>query len=74
MANSARLEHQVQVLQEAANSTTLTLPEKQHQKAVTQENAARVQCNTMVKHARGLNRDYITRRMIDAYKEKKSNE
>ena len=48
-ANSARLEHQLQLLQEAVNSKRLTLTEKTAQEAVSPDEAARIQANPLVK-------------------------
>ncbi|MGU0016880.1 hypothetical protein ACVXG9_24545 [Escherichia coli] len=42
-ANSARREHQLQLLQEAVNSKRLTLTEKTAQEAVSPDEAARIQ-------------------------------
>lgn len=47
-ANSNRLEHQLQLLQEAVNSKRLTLTEKTAQEAVTPDETARIQANPLV--------------------------
>ncbi|WP_369718152.1 hypothetical protein, partial [Klebsiella quasipneumoniae] len=45
---SNRLEHQLQLLQEAVNSKRLTLTEKTAQEAVTPDETARIQANPLV--------------------------
>lgn len=54
-ANSARLEHQLQLLQEAVNSKRLTLTEKTAQEAVSPDEAARIQANPLVKQELEIN-------------------
>ncbi len=54
-ANSNRLEHQLQLLQEAVNSKRLTLTEKTAQEAVTPDEAERIQSNPLVKQELDVN-------------------
>ncbi len=64
-ANSNRLEHQLQLLQEAVNSKRLTLTEKTAQEAVTPDETARIQANPLVKQELELNHQ-LSQRLIDA--------
>ena len=64
-ANSNRLEHQLQLLQEAVNSKRLTLTEKTAQEAVTPDETARIQANPLVKQELDLNHQ-LSQRLIDA--------
>ncbi|MDR8449744.1 hypothetical protein FOJ93_23685, partial [Acinetobacter baumannii] len=52
---SNRLEHQLQLLQEAVNSKRLTLTEKTAQEAVTPDETARIQANPQVKQELDIN-------------------
>jgi potassium efflux system protein len=54
-ANSNRLEHQLQLLQEAVNSKRLTLTEKTAQEAVTPDDTARIQANPLVSQELEIN-------------------
>ncbi|WLI78840.1 mechanosensitive channel MscK [Kosakonia sp. H02] len=54
-ANSNRLEHQLQLLQEAVNSKRLTLTEKTAQEAITPDETARIQANPLVKQELDIN-------------------
>ncbi|EPI5315786.1 mechanosensitive channel MscK [Shigella flexneri] len=58
-ANSARLEHQLQLLQEAVNSKRLTLTEKTAQEAVSPDEAARIQANPLVKQELEINQQQL---------------
>ncbi|WP_257979611.1 hypothetical protein, partial [Corallococcus exiguus] len=64
-ANSARLEHQLQLLQEAVNSKRLTLTEKTAQDAVSPDEAARIQANPLVKQELEINQQ-LSQRLITA--------
>ena len=64
-ANSARLEHQLQLLQEAVNSKRLTLTEKTAQEAVSPDEAARIQANPLVKQELEINQQ-LSQRLITA--------
>ncbi len=64
-ANSARLEHQLQLLQEAVNSKRLTLTEKTAQEAVSPDEAARIQANPLVKQELEIN-PQLSQRLISA--------
>ena len=64
-ANSNRLEHQLQLLQEAVNSKRLTLTEKTAQEAVTPDETARIQANPLVKQELELNHQ-LSERLINA--------
>ncbi len=53
---SNRLEHQLQLLQEAVNSKRLTLTEKNRpREAVTPDETARIQANPLVKQELDIN-------------------
>lgn len=64
-ANSNRLEHQLQLLQEAVNSKRLTLTEKTAQEAVTPDEAERIQSNPLVKQELDVNHQ-LSQRLIAA--------
>jgi len=64
-ANSNRLEHQLQLLQEAVNSKRLTLTEKTAQEAVTPDETARIQANPLVKQELDINHQ-LSQRLITA--------
>lgn len=63
-ANSARLEHQLQLLQEAVNSKRLTLTEKRRRK-LSPDEAARIQANPLVKQELEINQQ-LSQRLITA--------
>lgn len=63
-ANSARLEHQLQLLQEAVNSKRLTLTEKTAQEAVSRMKP-RIQANPLVKQELEINQQ-LSQRLITA--------
>ncbi|XTZ37417.1 mechanosensitive channel MscK [Salmonella enterica] len=54
-ANSNRMEHQLQLLQEALNNKRLTLTEKTAQEAITPDETARIQDNPLVKQELDIN-------------------
>ncbi|MEJ8324479.1 mechanosensitive channel MscK [Kosakonia sacchari] len=64
-ANSNRLEHQLQLLQEAVNSKRLTLTEKTAQEAVTPDETARIQANPLVKQELDINHQ-LSQKLISA--------
>ncbi|WAD33111.1 mechanosensitive channel MscK [Citrobacter braakii] len=64
-ANSNRLEHQLQLLQEAVNSKRLTLTEKTAQEAVKPDEAERIQSNPLVKQELEVNHQ-LSQRLIAA--------
>ena len=64
-ANINRLEHQLQLLQEAVNSKRLTLTEKTAQEAVTPDETARIQENPLVKQELEVNHQ-LSQRLINA--------
>ena len=64
-ANSNRLEHQLQLLQEAVNSKRLTLTEKTAQEAVTPDETARIQSNPLVKQELDINHQ-LSQKLIAA--------
>lgn len=64
-ANSNRLEHQLQLLQEAVNSKRLTLTEKTAQEAVSPDETARIQANPLVKQELEINHQ-LSQRLITA--------
>ncbi|MDZ7322126.1 mechanosensitive channel MscK [Kosakonia sacchari] len=64
-ANSNRLEHQLQLLQEAVNSKRLTLTEKTAQEAVTPDETARIQANPLVKQELDINHQ-LSQKLIAA--------
>ena len=64
-ANSNRLQHQLQLLQEAVNSKRLTLTEKTAQEAVSPDDAARIQANPLVKQELDVNHQ-LSERLIKA--------
>ena len=64
-ANSNRLQHQLQLLQEAVNSKRLTLTEKTAQEAVSPDDAARIQANPLVKQELDINHQ-LSERLIKA--------
>ena len=64
-AHSNRLEHQLQLLQEAVNSKRLTLTEKTAQEAVTPDEAERIQSNPLVKQELDVNHQ-LSQRLIAA--------
>ncbi|MVT01254.1 mechanosensitive channel MscK [Enterobacter sp. 10-1] len=64
-ANSNRLEHQLQLLQEAVNSKRLTLTEKTAQEAVTPDETARIQANPLVQQELEINHQ-LSQRLISA--------
>jgi Small-conductance mechanosensitive channel len=65
LANSNRLQHQLQLLQEAVNSKRLTLTEKTAQEAVSPDEAARIQANPLVKQELDVNQQ-LSSRLIKA--------
>ncbi|HBC7879648.1 TPA: mechanosensitive channel MscK [Klebsiella oxytoca] len=64
-AYSNRLEHQLQLLQEAVNSKRLTLTEKTAQEAVSPDETARIQANPLVKQELDINHQ-LSERLISA--------
>ncbi|KIS42215.1 mechanosensitive channel MscK [Kosakonia radicincitans] len=64
-ANSNRLEHQLQLLQEAVNSKRLTLTEKTAQEAVTPDETSRIQANPLVKQELDINHQ-LSQKLIAA--------
>jgi len=64
-ANSNRLEHQLQLLQEAVNSKRLTLTEKTAKEAMSPDDAARIQANPLVKQELVINHQ-LSERLIKA--------
>jgi Small-conductance mechanosensitive channel len=64
-ANINRLEHQLQLLQEAVNSKRLTLTEKTAQEAVSPDETARIQANPLVKQELEANHQ-LSQRLIQA--------
>ena len=62
-ANINRLEHQLQLLQEAVNSKRLTLTEKTAQEAVSPDETARIQANPLVKQELEANHQ-LSQRLI----------
>ncbi|MTH44758.1 mechanosensitive channel MscK [Escherichia alba] len=64
-ANSNRLEHQLQLLQEAVNNKRLTLTEKTAQEAMTPDETARIQENPLVKQELEVNQQ-LSQRLITA--------
>lgn len=64
-AYSNRLEHQLQLLQEAVNSKRLTLTEKTAQEAVSPDETARIQANPLVKQELEINHQ-LSQRLISA--------
>lgn len=64
-ANSNRLEHQLQLLQEAVNSKRLTLTEKTAQEAVTPDDTARIQANPLVSQELEINHQ-LSQKLIEA--------
>ncbi|MEW5559035.1 mechanosensitive channel MscK [Enterobacter asburiae] len=64
-ANSNRLQHQLQLLQEAVSSKRLTLTEKTAQEAVSPDDAARIQANPLVKQELDINHQ-LSERLIKA--------
>ena len=64
-SNTNRLEHQLQLLQEAVNSKRLTLTEKTAQEAVTPDEADRIQTNPLVKQELDINHQ-LSQRLISA--------
>lgn len=64
-ANINRLEHQLQLLQEAVNSKRLTLTEKTAQEAVNPDENARIQENPLVKQELDINHQ-LSQRLIKA--------
>ena len=69
---SNRLEHQLQLLQEAVNSKRLTLTEKTAQEAVTPDETARIQANPLVKQELDINHQLsekpVSYTHLDVYK------
>lgn len=64
-ANSNRLEHQLQLLQEAVNNKRLTLTEKTAQEAVTPDETARIQAMPLVKQELDVNHQ-LSQKLITA--------
>ncbi|MDQ8598638.1 mechanosensitive channel MscK, partial [Klebsiella aerogenes] len=64
-AHSNRLEHQLQLLQEAVNSKRLTLTEKTAQEAVSPEETSRIQNNPLVKQELEVNHQ-LSEKLIQA--------
>ena len=64
-ANTNRLEHQLQLLQEAVNSKRLTLTEKTAQEAISPDETARIQANPLVKQELDVNHQ-LSQRLITA--------
>ncbi|HCI6455894.1 TPA: mechanosensitive channel MscK, partial [Klebsiella variicola subsp. variicola] len=62
---SNRLEHQLQLLQEAVNSKRLTLTEKTAQEAVTPDETTRIQANPLVKQELDINHQ-LSEKLIQA--------
>ena len=62
-ANINRLEHQLQLLQEAVNSKRLTLTEKTAQEAISPDETARIQANPLVKQELEANHQ-LSQRLI----------
>ncbi|WP_297207079.1 mechanosensitive channel MscK [uncultured Pluralibacter sp.] len=63
--NSTRLEHQLELLQEALNSKRLTLTEKTAKEAVSPDETARIQANPLVKQELDANHQ-LSERLIAA--------
>ena len=64
-ANSNRLEHQLQLLQEAVNNKRLTLTEKTAQEAVSPDETTRIQNNPLVKQELEINHQ-LSEKLIQA--------
>jgi potassium efflux system protein len=64
-ANSNRLEHQLQLLQEAVNNKRLTLTEKTAQEAVNPDETARIQAVPLVKQELDVNHQ-LSQKLITA--------
>lgn len=64
-ANSNRIEHQLQLLQEAVNNKRLTLTEKTAQEAISPDETARIQANPLVKQELDINHQ-LSQRLITA--------
>ncbi|WP_077264616.1 mechanosensitive channel MscK [Klebsiella sp. RIT-PI-d] len=64
-ANSTRLEHQLQLLQEAVNSKRLSLTEKTAQEAISSDETSRIQANPLVKQELEINHR-LSERLIQA--------
>ena len=64
-ANSNRLEHQLQLLQEAVNNKRLTLTEKTAQEAITPDETARIQAVPLVKQELDVNHQ-LSQKLIAA--------
>jgi Small-conductance mechanosensitive channel len=64
-ANSNRLEHQLQLLQEAVNNKRLTLTEKTAQEAVSPDETTRIQNNPLVKQELEVNHQ-LSEKLIQA--------
>lgn len=64
-AHINRLEHQLQLLQEAVNSKRLTLTEKTAQEAIAPEDASSIQNNPLVRQELEVNHQ-LSQRLIDA--------
>lgn len=64
-ANSNRLEHQLQLLQEAVNSKRLTLTEKRPGEAISPDETARIRANPLVKQELDINHQ-LSQRLIVA--------
>ncbi|MBB1200413.1 mechanosensitive channel MscK [Enterobacteriaceae bacterium 89] len=65
LANSNRLQHQLQLLQEAVNSKRLTLTEKTAQEAMSPDEAAKIQANPLVKQELDINQQ-LSEKLIKA--------
>lgn len=63
-AYSTRLEHQLQLLQEAVNNKRLTLTEKTAQETASPEDTARIQANPLVKQELEINHQ-LSQRLIN---------
>ncbi|MEX9251911.1 mechanosensitive channel MscK [Pseudenterobacter timonensis] len=64
-AHINRLEHQLQLLQEAVSSKRLTLTEKTAQEAISPDETARIQANPLVKQELDINHQ-LSERLIQA--------
>lgn len=64
-ANNNRLEHQLELLQEALNNKRLTLTEKTAKEAVSPDETARIQANPLVKQELEINHQ-LSQRLVDA--------
>lgn len=64
-ANSNRLEHQLQIMQEVLNNKRLTISEKTAQEAISPDEAEKIQSNPLVKQELEINHQ-LSQRLITA--------